>query len=98
MSTVPVSVEATYRMIQTISYDGQGEIGVNLILGGVYQHIPYLKAVHPHGSMDLNFLRAALGSGGLAAMFILKSRYQPDLAHLQMPNNSSSMSLCGHLQ
>ena len=67
-------------MIQTIPYDGQGEIGANLILDGVYQHIPDLKAIHRHGSMDLIFSHAALGSGGLAATFILKSRYQPDLA------------------
>ena len=30
--------------------------------------------------MDLNFPHAALGSGGVAAMFSLKSGYQPDLA------------------
>lgn len=81
MSTIPVPAEATYRMMQNILYDGQGEIGANLILDGVYQHIPYFKAIHPHGSTDVNLPYAALWSGGLAAMFVFKSRYQePDLA------------------
>ena len=78
MRTAPVSVEATCRMMQGILYDGNGEIGV--VLGGVYQHIPHLRAIHPHGSMDVNFAAcAALGSGGLAAMCILEQRCQPDL-------------------
>jgi 20S proteasome alpha/beta subunit len=62
-------------MMQDILYDGQGEIGANLSLGGVYQHIPNLRAIHPHGSMDVNLPYTALGSGGLAAMCILESRY-----------------------
>ena len=80
MSSAPVSVEATCRMMQDILYDGKGEIGANLILGGVYQRKPYLRAIHPHGSMDVNLPYTALGSGGLAAMGVLESRYQPNIS------------------
>jgi hypothetical protein len=45
LTTAPVAVEATCRMMHDILYDGQGEIGANLSLGGVYQHIPYLRAI-----------------------------------------------------
>lgn len=37
-----------------------------------------LTAIHPHGSMDVVPF-AALGSGGLAAMAVLESRYHPGL-------------------
>ena len=37
-----------------------------------------LVAIHPHGSMDV-VPYSALGSGGLAAMAVLESRYSPNL-------------------
>jgi 20S proteasome subunit beta 2 len=74
-TNAPVSVEATCRWMQDTLYEGQGNIGANLILGGVYERIPYLRAIHPHGSMDVQLPYAALGSGGLAAMSVLESRY-----------------------
>jgi hypothetical protein len=81
MSPAPVSIEATCRLMQDILYKaGGGSIGANLIVGGVYKEIPYLRAIHPHGSMDVNLPYTALGSGGLAAMSVLESRYQPDIS------------------
>ena len=53
-----------------------GELGANLLVGGYdyNSHRALLAAVHPHGSMDVvNY--SALGSGGLAAMGVLESKY-----------------------
>ena len=76
MSAAPVSVEATCRKMQDIVHASQGEIGLNLILCGICQHIPYLRAIHRHSSMDVNLPHSALGSAGLAAMCVLESECQ----------------------
>ena len=58
-------------------YEQGGACQANLIVGGVDPTTgqPHLRAVHPHGSVDvLSF--TALGSGGLAAMAVLERQYQ----------------------
>lgn len=59
---------------------GRGQIGANLVLGGVdpYTQQPVLVAIHPHGSIDV-VPYTALGSGGLSAMGVLESRYRADM-------------------
>ena len=60
---------------------GRGQIGANLVLGGVdpFTQQPILVAIHPHGSIDV-VPYTALGSGGLAAMGILESRYHTEMS------------------
>ncbi|CAG8537003.1 42269_t:CDS:2 [Gigaspora margarita] len=56
----------------------QGHMGAALIIGGYDISGPGLFNVHPHGSTDkLPFM--AMGSGSLAAMSILESRWTKDL-------------------
>jgi 20S proteasome subunit beta 2 len=78
----PVCVSAACRLLRNICYQGGGSLGVNLILGGYdvqcNNSTGRLVAIHPHGSMDV-VPYSALGSGGLAAMAVLESRYSPNL-------------------
>jgi 20S proteasome subunit beta 2 len=77
-------------------YDAGGSLGVNLILGGydVKSKLGRLTATHPHGSMDVVPF-AALGSGGLAAMAVLESRYHPGLSREQGMELVKSAVLAG---
>lgn len=74
------SIAAICHFIQKELYSGGGEIGANLVLGGFDQitQKAVLVAIHPHGSMDL-VPYTALGSGGLAAMGVLESRFRIDM-------------------
>ena len=69
------------NMIRESLYKSGGEIGANLVLGGFdpCTDQPILTAIHPHGSIDV-IPYTALGSGGLAAMGILESRYNVNLS------------------
>ena len=69
------------HMIRENLYKNSGDIGANLVLGGFdpYLKQPILTAVHPHGSIDV-VPYTALGSGGLAAMGVLESRYHMNLS------------------
>ena len=70
-----VSIDHICRMIQDTLWQARGQLGANLILGGVYKNKAYLRALHPHGSMDVDLPFAALGSGGLNAMAVLEKSY-----------------------
>jgi 20S proteasome subunit beta 2 len=72
---MPVSIPVLCQLLQDQLFQAEGQLGVNLILGGVWQGQPYLRAIHPHGSMDVGLPFAALGSGGLAAMAVLEEGY-----------------------
>jgi 20S proteasome subunit beta 2 len=74
-----VSLAQVCSFLQEKLWKGQGNLGVNLILGCVDSHKAYLRALHPHGSMDVDLPFAALGSGGLAAMSILERGFHPNL-------------------
>jgi len=75
----PASVSSVCRLLRDELYEGNGNVGANLVLGGYdEQSGAILTAIHPHGSMDV-VPYAALGSGGLAAMGVLESRYRKDL-------------------
>jgi 20S proteasome subunit beta 2 len=76
-ATVP-SVSGACRMLRDILYEGGGNIGANLIVGGHESGKATLVAIHPHGSMDVVPF-SALGSGGLAAMAVLEQGYRSDL-------------------
>ncbi|KAF0471625.1 proteasome subunit beta type-7 [Gigaspora margarita] len=65
-------------MLKQLLFRYQGHMGAALIIGGYDISGPGLFNVHPHGSTDkLPFM--AMGSGSLAAMSILESRWTKDL-------------------
>jgi 20S proteasome subunit beta 2 len=70
-----VSIHQLCRFFQESLFQAGGQLGANLILGGVYEGKAYLRALHPHGSMDIDLPFTALGSGGLAAMGVLENGY-----------------------
>jgi 20S proteasome subunit beta 2 len=74
-----VSMEAVCHFLQDALYSSSG-LGANLIVGGVWQGEAYLRAIHPHGSMDVDLPFCALGSGGLAAMGVLERDYRSTLS------------------
>lgn len=76
---LPASVPVLCHLFQEKLFRNQGNLGVNLIMGGVWKGRAYLRAIHPHGSMDVGLPFAALGSGGLAAMAVLEEGYRTDL-------------------
>ena len=71
----PVSVDILCNFFQQELFKYQGQLGVNLILGCVWEGKAFLRAIHPHGSIDKNLPFTALGSGGLAAMAVLEEGY-----------------------
>ena len=79
-SLCDVSIASICNMIREDLIRGGGQIGANLVLGGVdpYTKHPVLTAIHPHGSMDVVPF-TALGSGGLAAMGVLEACFKVDM-------------------
>lgn len=75
------SISEICNVIRENLYRNRGEIGANLVLGGFdpCTRQPILTAIHPHGSIDVVPF-TALGSGSLAAMGILESRYKVDIS------------------
>uniref|UniRef100_A0A7S2UCC5 Proteasome endopeptidase complex n=1 Tax=Attheya septentrionalis TaxID=420275 RepID=A0A7S2UCC5_9STRA len=73
-------VSSVCRFLRDQLYEARGGLGVNLVLGGYDEVLEraILCAIHPHGSIDM-IPYTALGSGGLAAMSILESRWKPRL-------------------
>ena len=69
------------RYLRDALYESGGSVGANLIVGGVDEGtgMPHIRAIHPHGSMD-SLSYAALGSGGLAAMAVIESRFRSDIS------------------
>ena len=71
-------------------YEQGGSCEANLIVGGIDPKTgkAHLRAIHPHGSVDiLEF--TALGSGGLAAMAVLESGYPKLLTATNSNKNST---------
>jgi len=66
------------RMLTQYLYRYRGAIGTYLIVGGVDVTGPSLMMIHAHGSVNqLPF--ATMGSGSLAAMAVMESRYRPNM-------------------
>ncbi|ANB12423.1 proteasome core particle subunit beta 2 [Sugiyamaella lignohabitans] len=65
----------------------QGHIGAYLIVAGVDPTGPKLFSIHAHGSTDVGFY-LSLGSGSMAAMAVLESRWKKDLT------KEEAMQLC----
>ncbi len=75
------SISEICNVIRENLYRNRGEIGANLVLGGFdpCTRQPILTAIHPYGSIDVVPF-TALGSGSLAAIGILESRYKVDIS------------------
>uniref|UniRef100_A0A0A9WBW6 proteasome endopeptidase complex n=1 Tax=Lygus hesperus TaxID=30085 RepID=A0A0A9WBW6_LYGHE len=74
--TVPVVTAS--RMLKQLLFRYQGHIGAALVLGGYDLNGPHLYSIHPHGSTD-KLPYVTMGSGSLAAMSVLESRWRPNL-------------------
>lgn len=73
-----VPVCTANSMFKQFLFRHQGHIGVALVLGGVDLDGPHLYAIFPHGSSE-KYMFTSMGSGSLAAMAVLESRWKPDL-------------------
>merc|ERR1712050_683105 len=66
------------RRLSTMLFKYQGYIGCALVLGGVDVSGPHLYQIYPHGSTDM-LPFTTMGSGSLAAMAVLETKYREDL-------------------
>ncbi|TGZ75648.1 hypothetical protein CRM22_000274 [Opisthorchis felineus] len=66
------------RLAKDYLFGYRGYIGAALILGGVDYSGPHLYSVAPHGSSD-KLPYVTMGSGSLAAMSVLESRFRFDM-------------------
>jgi 20S proteasome subunit beta 2 len=81
-------------LIKRDLFQHQGQLECALILGGVDSSGSYLYSVAPHGSIDsLSF--ATQGSGSLAAMSVLESRYRDGLSEAEAVDICSDAILAG---
>jgi len=71
-------VVACLRIAKQHLFKHQGHVGAYLIIGGVDHYGPHLYEVHAHGSSS-TLPYSADGSGSLAAMGILETRYKPEM-------------------
>jgi 20S proteasome subunit beta 2 len=72
-------VVTAMTMAKRYLYENGGEIETALVMGGTDETGGHIYAIYPHGSTDkLSF--ASMGSGSLAAMSVLESRYKDDLS------------------
>ena len=66
------------RLLKQYLFRYQGYVGTYLVLGGVDVTGPHLATIHAHGSTDKTPY-TAMGSGMLAAMSGLETRWKPDM-------------------
>jgi len=73
-----IPVVAANRLLKQKLFRYQGHIGAALVLGGVDRTGSHIYCIYPHGSTD-TLPYATMGSGSLAAMAVLESKWKPDL-------------------
>eukprot|EP00090_Calanus_glacialis_P001388 TRINITY_DN1098_c0_g1_i1.p1 TRINITY_DN1098_c0_g1~~TRINITY_DN1098_c0_g1_i1.p1 ORF type:complete len:288 (+),score=87.89 TRINITY_DN1098_c0_g1_i1:46-909(+) len=74
-----VRVVAANRLVKQMLFRYQGHIGTYLIMGGVDVTGPHLYEIAAHGSTS-KVPYCTMGSGTLAAMSVLESRWVPDMS------------------
>ncbi|KPM07590.1 proteasome subunit beta type-7-like protein, partial [Sarcoptes scabiei] len=74
-----VPVRVANRLLKQYLYRYQGYVGAALVLGGVDKFGPVIYSIHPHGSTD-KLPYTTMGSGSLAAIAVLESRWKPNLS------------------
>jgi len=72
-------VVAANRLVKQMLFRYQGHIGTYLIMGGVDVTGPHLYEIAAHGS-TAKVPYCTMGSGTLAAMSVLESRWVPDMS------------------
>lgn len=73
----PVCMAKT--LLKRYLFQYQGHVSAALIIGGYDKKGPHLVSISPHGNTDqVPFM--AMGSGSLAAISILESRFKPDMS------------------
>jgi 20S proteasome subunit beta 2 len=78
LSRVVTAVTVAKRYL----FQYQGAVSAALVLGGVDHTGGHLYSIYPHGSTDkLPF--TSMGSGSLAAMSVLESRYKDDMSEAE---------------
>eukprot|EP00727_Mastigamoeba_balamuthi_P001274 m51a1_g11143 putative proteasome subunit beta type 7 (295) ;mRNA; r:205599-206703 len=76
-------VETVLRMLRQHLFKYQGQIGAYILLGGVdFKGDASLHMIHAHGS-SAELPYATMGSGSLAAMAVLESRFRDGLEEAQ---------------
>ena len=73
-----VPVKAAVRMMKQMLFRHQGHVQAALIIGGVDALGPHIVSIAPHGSSD-NAPYLAMGSGSIAAMSVLETKFRPDM-------------------
>lgn len=73
-----IPVITAEKMLKQYLFRYQGHIGAALVLGGVDNTGPHLYTIFPHGSSAKNPF-VTMGSGSLAAIAVLESRWKPDM-------------------
>jgi len=73
-----VRVCTVVRRLSKMLFKYQGHVGCALVLGGVDTTGPHLYHIYPHGSTD-KLPYTTMGSGSLAAMSVLETRYKEDM-------------------
>ncbi|QLL30710.1 hypothetical protein HG536_0A05250 [Torulaspora globosa] len=71
-------VVSAMQMLKQHLFKYQGHIGAYLIVAGVDPTGAHLFSIHAHGSTDVGYY-LSLGSGSLAAMAVLESKWKQDL-------------------
>ncbi|CCF57521.1 hypothetical protein KAFR_0C05300 [Kazachstania africana CBS 2517] len=72
-------VVTTLQMLKQHLFRYQGHIGAYLIVAGVDPTGAHLFSIHAHGSTDVGYY-LSLGSGSLAAMAVLESKWRADIS------------------
>jgi len=73
-----VPVVAANCMLKQYLFRYQGHVGAALVLGGVDKYGYHVFTIHPHGSSE-RLPYTTMGSGSLAAMSVLESRWKPEM-------------------
>lgn len=71
-------VVAALQMLKQHLFKYQGHVGAYLIVAGVDPTGAHLFSIHAHGSTDVGYYQS-LGSGSLAAMAVLESKWKQGL-------------------
>lgn len=71
-------VVTALTMLKQHLFKYQGHVGAYLIVAGVDPTGPKLFSIHAHGSTDVGYY-LSLGSGSMAAMAVLESRWHKDI-------------------
>lgn len=79
------SVEMAKTIIKRYLFQYQGHVSAALILGGYDKEGPHLISISPRGNSDVVPF-TTMGSGSLAALAVLETRYKPEMTEEEAKN------------